>query len=63
MSHVPNSRSIEIIHDLKDPYRPWVAVDYRTRVPVLRLAHRDQLLEICLRFGWRVADRPNTRPR
>jgi hypothetical protein len=54
MSYVPITRSVEIIHDLKDPRRPWVAIDHRTRRPVLRLAHRDQLLQICVRFGWRI---------
>jgi hypothetical protein len=48
MSYVPITRSVEIIHDPMDPHRPWVAVDHRTRAPVLRLAHRDQLLEICV---------------
>jgi hypothetical protein len=54
MSYVPPTRSVEIIHDPKDPHRPWVAIDHRTRALVLRLAHRDQLLEICVRFGWRI---------
>jgi hypothetical protein len=31
----------------------WIGL--RTRKPVLRLTHRDQLLEICVRFGWRTA--------
>jgi hypothetical protein len=47
-------RTVEIVHDPKDP-RPWVAVDRRTREPVLRLFNRDQLEQICLRFGWRIA--------
>jgi hypothetical protein len=54
MSYVPFVRTVEIIHDPRDLRRPWVAVDHRTRAPVLRLAHRDQLLEICVRFGWRI---------
>ena len=58
MPYVPFTRIVEIIYDSNDPRRPWVAVDYRTRAPVLRLAHRDQLLEICVRFGWRIRPLP-----
>jgi hypothetical protein len=49
-------RTVEIIHDPKDQ-QPWVAIDYRTREPVLRLGDRDQLeqKQICIRFGWRIA--------
>ena len=56
MSYVPSKlmRTVEIIHDPEDP-RPWVAIDRRTREPVLRLSNRDQLEQICLRFGWRIA--------
>jgi len=63
MSYVSVTRAVEVIHDLKDPRRPWVAVDHRSREPVLRLADRDQLLQICMRFGWRivVAKVPRTR--
>jgi hypothetical protein len=55
MSYVPARllRTVEIVHDPKDP-RPWVAIDRRTREPVLRLFNRDQLEQICLRFGWRI---------
>ena len=63
MSYVPITRSVEIIHDPKGPHRPWVAVDHRTRAPVLRLAHRDQLLEICVRFAWRIVAAKATWPR
>jgi hypothetical protein len=62
-SYVPITRTVEIIYDPGDSRRPWVAVDHRTRAPVLRLAHRDQLLEICVRFGWRIADKTNPRTR
>jgi hypothetical protein len=58
MPYVPFTRIVEIIYDSNDPRRPWVAVDYRTRAPVLRLADRDQLLEICARFDWRIRPYP-----
>ena len=56
MLYVPSklTRTVEIIHDPNDP-RPWVAIDRRTREPVLRLFNRDQLEQICLRFDWRIA--------
>jgi hypothetical protein len=56
MSYVPSKlmRTVEIVHDPKDP-RPWVSIDRRTRQPVLRFFNRDQLEQICLRFGWRIA--------
>ena len=54
MPYVPLTRTVEIIHDPKDPRRPWVAVDHRTHAPVIRLADRDQLSTICVRFGWRI---------
>jgi hypothetical protein len=53
MSYLPVTRTVDITRDPRDPWRPWVAVEHRTRVPVLRLAH-DQLVEICARFGWRI---------
>jgi hypothetical protein len=55
MLYVPSklSRTVEIVHDPNDP-RPWVAVDCRTREPVLRFFNRDQLEQVCLRFGWRI---------
>jgi hypothetical protein len=64
MSYVPPKfmRTVAIIHDPKDQ-RPWVAVDHRTREPVLRLGDRDQLEQICMRFGWRIAATKVRRPR
>jgi hypothetical protein len=47
------SRTVEIVRDPNDP-RPWVAIDRRTGEPVLRLFNRDQLEQVCLRFGWRI---------
>ena len=41
MPYVPLTRTVEISHDPKDPRRPWIAVDHRTRAPVIRLADRD----------------------
>jgi hypothetical protein len=46
-------RTVEIVHEPKDA-RPWVAIDCRTREPVLRFFNRDQLEQVCLRFGWRI---------
>jgi hypothetical protein len=45
--------SVEIVHDPKDA-RPWVAIDCRTREPLLRFFNRDRLKQVCLRFGWRI---------
>jgi hypothetical protein len=42
--------SVEIVHDA----RPWVAIDCRTREPLLRFFNRDRLEQVCLRFGWRI---------
>jgi hypothetical protein len=39
---VPPKLSIEIVHDPEDARR-WVAIDCRTRQPVLRFFSRDQL--------------------
>jgi hypothetical protein len=53
-------RKIEIIEEPEKPY-PWVAVDRKTREPLLRLVDVSQLQSICKRLGWEIVENRNRR--
>ena len=46
-------RTVLIVHDRANQ-RPWVAVDQKSGLPLLRLRERYQLQGMCARLGWEM---------
>ena len=46
-------RRVEIIQE-PTGVRRWVAIEYATQKPLLRIASSDQLYSLCDRLGWQV---------
>jgi hypothetical protein len=48
-------RQVEIIEEARNQ-RPWVAVDRRSRMPILRMQRLEALLTISRGLGWEVTE-------